>query len=85
MVETDAQTIGAVALIGIGGFVMWGAYQRIQIADYWEAIGRAVVGIGLLYGGIWLFQQRAEGEKEEVKENIKEKITAAIESVDGED
>ena len=43
-------------------------------------LGRAVAGSALIYGGIWLFQSRIAGQKEE----IKEKITAAIESVNGE-
>ena len=80
--DIDAKAIGAVALIGIGVFISWSAYQRVRIKDYWEAIGRAVVGVGLIYGGVWLFGTKEEEAKEETKEEVKEKITAAIADVE---
>ena len=67
MAELDGRTIGGVVLIGIGGYVLLGAYQRFQIRDYWEMLGRAVAGSALIYGGIWLFQSRIAGQKEEIK------------------
>ena len=85
MAELDGKTMGGVVLIGVGGYLVLGAYRKFQIKDYWQTIGRGVVGAAVIYGGIWLFQSKTEAAKEETKEEIKEKITAAIESVNGDE